>query len=103
MAVRHRAKLVIRHFRNEHLYRISALEKVQRKNDNCCDQQQVNQATGDEATVKAHQPEQQQNYKNGPEHQSYLLISKPLESFVILDQASRPVCALNHIRAIFAM
>jgi hypothetical protein len=71
--------------RSPGLCRTSAFEKVQRKNNNCCDQQQVNQATGDEATVKPNQPEQQQNYQNSPEHQSYLLISKPLESFIRLD------------------
>src|SRR6185436_8580738 len=55
------------------LCRSSALEKVERKNNNCCYQQQVNQATGDKATVKPNQPEQQQHYKNSPQHESYLL------------------------------
>jgi hypothetical protein len=40
----------------------------------------VNQATGDKATVEPNQPEQQQHYKNSPQHESYLLVSKRLES-----------------------
>ena len=49
-------------------------EKVQRKNNNGCYKQEVNHAIGDKATVKPNQPEQQQHYKNCPQHKSYLLI-----------------------------
>lgn len=57
----------------------------------------MNKATGDKATVKANQPEQQQHYKNSPEHESYLLVSNVL---VTLNQANRDVCALDHIPTI---
>src|SRR6185503_2018721 len=56
------------------LCRVSVLEEVQRKNDKCCYQQQVDQAARDKASIKPYQPEQQQHYKNCPQHESYLLI-----------------------------
>jgi hypothetical protein len=31
----------------------------------------VNEAIGDKATIKSNQPEQQQHYKNCPQHDSY--------------------------------
>src|SRR5262245_5254572 len=85
------------------LCRVSAPEKVQRKNDNRCYQQQVDQAVGDKATIKPNQPKQQQHNKNCPQHESYLLISKCLESFSLrMDYANGIVCALGHISAILS-
>src|SRR6476661_5559582 len=57
------------------LRRVAAPEKVQRKNDDCCYQQQVNHTIGDKAAIKPNQPQQQQHYQNRPQHESYLLTS----------------------------
>jgi hypothetical protein len=56
------------------LGRVSVLDEVQHKNDNCCYQQQVDQATGDKASIKPYQPKQQQHYQNCPQHESYPFI-----------------------------
>src|ERR1044071_6059440 len=83
------------------LCRISTPEKVQSKNDDCCYKQQVNQAVSNKASVKPDQPQQQQHYKNCPQHESYLLTSNCLESCCLrLNCANRTVCAVYHIRAI---
>jgi len=44
---------------NDLLCGVSAIEKVQRQNDDRCYKQQVNQAAGDKATINPYQPEQQ--------------------------------------------
>lgn len=82
--------------RSPSLCRSSALEKVERKNNHCCYQQQVNQATGDKATVKPNQPEQQQHYQNSPQHKSYLLVSNVLCNSGLCE--SSRLCARPHTR-----
>ena len=84
------------------LCRVSVpLDQVQRQNNSGCYEQQVNQAIGDKATVKSNQPQEQQHYKNCPQHESYLLTPKCSESFCLrMDCANTSVCALDHIRAI---
>src|SRR5690349_10417995 len=52
--------------RSPGLRRAATPKKVQRKNDNRCYKQQVNQATSDKPSIKPNQPEQQQHYKNCP-------------------------------------
>src|SRR5690349_24465597 len=55
------------------LCRVAAPEKVERKNDDRCYKQQVNQAVGNKASIKPNQPQQQQHYENRPQHESCLL------------------------------
>ena len=85
------------------LCRVATLEKVQRKYDDRCYKQQVNQAVSNKASIKPNQPQQQQHYKNCPQHESYLLTWKCLKSVCLrLDYANETVCALDHIHAILS-
>src|SRR6185369_1058073 len=52
------------------LCRVATPKKIQSKNDDRCYKQQVNQAVSNKASIKPDQPQQQQHYKNCPQHES---------------------------------
>jgi hypothetical protein len=56
--------------------------KGSEQDDDRCYQQQVNQAVSNKASIKPNQPEQQQHYKNCPQHESDLLTSNVQNPFV---------------------